>query len=173
MGINLLWKFIKDHKQEVVTNVDLVERAKTCHESKMNVMIDFYNFQFYLKDKFTRSLSQITDNSQLMFAAGEYKLMDKALRCFIEEFRNVNVEPVFYLDAARGSGAEQVEPKLPLWRRRYFSYLGNMNKVFQFLNGKIPITEVKLDLLARPCLQEIQNIHTLQELKCQMVFNES
>uniref|UniRef100_A0A2C9L3L0 Asteroid domain-containing protein n=1 Tax=Biomphalaria glabrata TaxID=6526 RepID=A0A2C9L3L0_BIOGL len=172
MGVHKLWSYVKQNKAETVAYVDLIELAKSYPE-KMNILIDFYCFEHFLTEKFLASLGNVNDIDSLIYAGGEYKLMDRTLRCLILELRRVNIEPIFYLDGAKGSADISTKQKMQTWKNRYLDSQKGLKNVFFYLRGERPLTDVNLSRLTRPCLQEMQNVLTLQDLGCKMFLRVS
>ncbi|BFZ23881.1 hypothetical protein BsWGS_26920 [Bradybaena similaris] len=167
MGVHRLWSYIKKHKQEVVTYVDLVELAEECPDG-LKLIVDFYCWEHFIVEKFWESLSQSTQNRNIIFAGGEYGMIDTFIKEFIFQLRAVNIELVFYLDGAKGSAYTSSRQKLRTWQHRLFQDQRVLKDTADFLRGKLPFEQVDMQKLTRPCLQEVQNVLTLQECGCVM-----
>ncbi|CAL1530181.1 unnamed protein product [Lymnaea stagnalis] len=173
MGVSRFWTYIMNtHRDAVVSYVDLIELAKG-YPQGMKILVDFYCWEHFMTERFWNSICELTENKSLMFAGGEYKLMDEYIKSFILILRSVNIELVFYLDGAKGSAYHSSKQKLQTWKRRYLETQRNLNKCFQYLRGQVPLSGVVLRRLPRPCLQEVQNVLTLQEAGCKLYLRVS
>ncbi|KAK0061631.1 hypothetical protein Bpfe_009013 [Biomphalaria pfeifferi] len=171
MGVHNLWSYFMQNVTETVAYFDLIELAKSYPE-KMNILIDFFSFEHFLVEKFLARLGK-ADIDSLIYAGGEYKLMDRTLRCLILELRRVNIEPIFYLDGAKGSADISTKQKMQRWKNKYVESQKCLQNVFFYLRGERPLTDVNLSRLTRPCLQEMQHVLTLKELNCKVVSRVS
>ncbi|XP_059147218.1 uncharacterized protein LOC131934962 [Physella acuta] len=167
MGVSRLWSYLKANESSVLTEVDLVQVAKE-YPGGMKLLVDFYCWEHFIARCLRESLIEVTGNPHLVFSGGEYKLMHEFLTNLIQEFRNVNIELVFYLDGAKGSAHFSTKHKLNTWKKRYFEEQRRLVRCFEYLRGQIPVSEIDRDHLTRPCLQEVQNVLTIQEAGCEI-----
>ncbi|BFZ23877.1 hypothetical protein BsWGS_26917 [Bradybaena similaris] len=165
MGVYQLWTYIKKHKQEVVTYVDLVKLAKG-HPGGLKLIVDFYSWENFIVKNFWASLTQSTQNRNIIFAGGEYGTIDAFIKDFISRLRAVNIELVFFLDGAKGSSYISSKHKFRTWRYQFFQDQQVIKKTAAFLRGKLPFEQVDMQHLIWPCLQEVQIVLTLQECGC-------
>ena len=136
MGVQGLHTFIKNNHKDIVETVDLVEKAKDFAD-KMKILIDFNNFEYFLRERFVKSLSEINKNPYIILDGGEFDKMTSYLQSFIEVLRSVNIEPVFYFDGAKGSSFYDANYRIETWIRRYSERQQVLEKYFQFLRGEV------------------------------------
>ncbi|CAG5118464.1 unnamed protein product, partial [Candidula unifasciata] len=165
MGVHRLWSYIKKHRHALITYFDLVEVAEG-YPGGLKLLVDFYSWEHFILAKFWDSLSQSAQNKNIIFAGGEYSMIDAFIKEFILRLRAVNIELVFFLDGAKGSAYTSSKQKLRTWQSRYSDDQKRLKNTADFLRGKLPLERVDTEHLTRPCLQEVQNVLTLQECGC-------
>ena len=159
MGVQRLWTFIEKNKNELVEYVDLVEVARKSYPDGMKILVDFYSFEHFLKEKYWRSMTLITGNPNLVFDGGEYDAIDSFTKSFIASLRSVGIELVFYTDGAKGSSYQATQQKMKTWQERHKQDHKGLQTIMQYLHGQVN----KLELLK---LNFCENIMFLRLVNC-------
>lgn len=138
MGVTRLWSYLKTYNNIVLTEVDLVQLAKG-YPGGMKLLVDFYCWEHFIANCLRISLTELTGNPHLVLSGGEYKLMHEFHTNLIQAFRSVNIELVFFVDGAKGSGHFSTKHKLQTWKKRFFEDQRRLAKCFEYLRGEVSI----------------------------------
>ena len=169
MGVQGLLTTCLRQRDDCTEEVDLIEVAR--QQDGIELLVDFYSFEHQILYKFWFALCQLRGNEYLRILGGEYGSLEKYLRKFIEDLKDVGISLVFYCDGTKGTSTQALRQKLDTWIKRHEQDIVKMNEILGVCQGRTNISNLPLETNIRPVLLEDTFRMTLRNCGCE--FNQS
>jgi len=155
MGIRGLLSYCSQNVAQVSHVVDLVElaRARTSIGSKLEILVDYHAFNYFLAEQINAFLSDLDD--YLSILPGEYNAIDYCFKNFVFSLASVGISLVFFEDGPSGSDVNVLEEKFEELQRRAIDNEEANERISQVCKSYLSMNELDVSHLPHLASRQI------------------